>query len=163
MDSNDIKEPDTKPISTSTEALVEVEEVDAESDNTLLTMAAVENLIKRKILQIEELKDTGRTYKEMIDSYLENDEEYSRLDLQAKEAAKAKNAKKKNLLELNEIKSTADKYKENQLELKEIRQSLSNDLNQFQKLSGASEIELEAGDLRQIVYVAKLVKRAQQG
>lgn len=142
---------------------VNIEEVESVETGTLTSMTAVENLIKRKLAQMDELKEEASTYKEMIDGYLDNDADYSDLSDKAKEAAKAKGARKKELLQKHEIESTVEKYKENQTSLKELRQSLSADLSQFQRLSGANEIELDAGDLRQIVFVGKLVKRSQQG
>lgn len=142
----------------------ELREVESKDDgNSVESMTAVENLIKRKLSQIEELREVGGTYKEMVDGFLENDEEFIQLSDNAKEAARAKGARKKELLGKQEISATVEKLRENQAELKELKQSLSANLSDFQRLSGASQIELEAGDLRQIVYVAKLVKRSQQG
>ena len=44
-------------------------------------------------------------------------------------------------------------------ELKEAQEALSSYLAEYQKLTGSSEIEGEDGELRKIVYVAKLVKK----
>jgi hypothetical protein len=44
-------------------------------------------------------------------------------------------------------------------ELKEAQEALSSYLADFQRLTGVSEIEGEDGELRQIVYVAKLVRK----
>ena len=133
-----------------------------QTQGSITELAAIENIIKRKLTQMDDLKEEVSTYKEMVESYLLNDSEYTGLEEAAKEAAKKKGQKKKELMALQEIRSTGDKLKEAQTNMKEMRQSLSVDLAQFQRLSGTTQIELEVGDLRQIVFIAKLVKRSQQ-
>lgn len=129
---------------------------------TTLSVATLESLIKTKLAKIDELRQEGASLSEMVNDFLDNNQEFAALQEAAKQAAQAKTAKKKELLGSPDIKSTADKLKENKASLKEIRASLSNDLYQFHNLSGENHIELE-GDLRQIVYTAKLVKRSTQG
>jgi len=43
--------------------------------------------------------------------------------------------------------------------LKDLQNALSDYLREYQRLSGSNEIEGDDGEVREIVYVAKLVKR----
>jgi hypothetical protein len=43
---------------------------------------------------------------------------------------------------------------------KELDTALSDYLREYMRMSGTNEIETEDGDVREIVYVAKLIKKA---
>ena len=45
-------------------------------------------------------------------------------------------------------------------EQSELKTGLSDYLREYQRLSGSNEIEGEDGEVREIVYVAKLVKKS---
>jgi len=120
----------------------------------------LEQMIKSTIGNIDHHKNEFRKLNEMITSVLENDSTYQEHAKIAKEAAKVKNATKKELMKQQSVASTVKKAQEIRMELKEWQDSLSDYLREYQRLSGSSEIEGEDGEVRDIVYSARLVKRS---
>ena len=60
---------------------------------------------------------------------------------------------------LNDIFTNDETYQEHD---KIAKEGLSDYLREYQRLSGSNEIEGEDGELREIVYTAKLVKKSAQ-
>ena len=120
------------------------------SDNTdVSSLPLVESAIRERNKKLAEVKEKQKKLNEMLKSYLENSPEYVEASKLAKTASGKKSSIKQSLLS----QPGAD-------EKKELEESLSYYLSQFQNLSGTNEFEDENGDLKQIVYVAKLVKRS---
>ncbi|KKR09581.1 MAG: hypothetical protein UT38_C0027G0001, partial [Microgenomates group bacterium GW2011_GWA2_39_19] len=67
---------------------------------------------------------------------------------------------KKELLAKPDIVHTVEKLKAMNDNLKELKEGLSYFLAQYQQMTGQSSFEDEDGEVRDIVYVAKLVKRS---
>lgn len=122
------------------------------------SLFAVEGLIKNHLEKIESLSTETQRLKEMFDDFLVNDSEYSAATEAAKEAVKAKTSTKKAALAKPEAESITNKLKDAKDQLKDLHESLSNHLQQYSKLSGSDQFEIEPGDIRQIVYKAKLIK-----
>lgn len=120
----------------------------------------VESAIKLRSKKLSELKEKQKKVSEMLKSYLENDAEYVEAAKIAKDAAAKKNGIKKRLLSLPEAQGLAEKIEEIRDEKRELQESLSYYLSEFSRLSGTNEIEDENGELKQIVYMARLVKRS---
>lgn len=127
--------------------------------DTVKTQLSVESLIKTLISRIARLKEELKPVKEMLSDLFNNNEEYQIADKVAKEASKKKSTVKAKILSTPEGKMANDKVTEMKNELKEAQEALSTYLSEYQKLTGSSEIEGEDGELRKIVYVAKLVKK----
>lgn len=123
------------------------------------TQLSVESLIKTLISRIARVKEDLKPVKEMLSDLFNNNEEYQIADKEAKEASKKKSTVKAKILSTPEGKMANDKVTEMKNELKEAQEALSTYLSEYQKLTGSSEIEGEDGELRKIVYVAKLVKK----
>ncbi len=123
------------------------------------TQISVEQLIKSYISQIARLKEDLKPVKEMLSDLLNNNEKYQLADKEAKEASKKKSTVKKEILSTPEGKMASGKVDDIKGHLKEAQEALSSYLAEYQKLTGSSEIEGEDGELRKIVYVAKLVKK----
>jgi hypothetical protein len=123
------------------------------------TQLSVEALIKTLISRIARVKEDLKPVKEMLNDLLNNNEEYQHAAAEAKEASKKKSSVKKEVLSTPEGKMALDKVNALKSELKEAQEALSSYLADFQRLTGVSEIEGEDGELRQIVYVAKLVRK----
>lgn len=122
------------------------------------SLFAVEGVIKNHLEQIETVTQDARRLKEMFDDLLVNDNEYSKAEEGAKEAVKAKTAAKKAALAKPEAESITNKLKDAKEQLKDLSESLSLHLQQYAKLSGSDQLEIEPGDIRQIVYKARLIK-----
>lgn len=118
----------------------------------------LESLIKGNISQIEKLGDEIKKQNEMLTNVFENDPTYVQHSEAAKEAARIKGNTKKEIMKRPDVSHLAEKVKGQKSELKELKESLSSYLQEFQRLSGLNEIEGEDGSVRQIVYSAKLIK-----
>ena len=137
---------------------LDVEVTDSVPD-TVRTQLSVESLIKTLISRIARVKEDLKPVKEMLSDLLNNNEKYQLADNEAKEVSKKKSTVKKEILSTPEGKMASGKVDELRSELKEAQEALSSYLTDYQRLTGSSEIEGEDGELRKIVYVAKLVKK----
>ncbi|MBI2601275.1 hypothetical protein HYW42_04975 [Candidatus Daviesbacteria bacterium] len=129
-------------------------------DSGATVIINLEGLIKNHITGIANLKEEIKKHKEIIDDILSNDPTYKDHAEKAKEAARIKTATKNQILKQPHAADTAEKLKSMRSELKEQQDALSDYLGEYQKLSGVNEIEGDDGEVREIVYVAKLVKRS---
>lgn len=120
----------------------------------------IENLINANIQKIDKLREDIKPVGEMIESLLDADLEYAELDQKAKEAAKVRSIKKKELTNTTNGKELNEKIKSLRSELKEAREALSTYLQEYQKKTGFNEYESPDGELRQIVFTVKLVKKS---
>ena len=124
-------------------------------------MVDMENLIKNHISGIDTLQTEAKKFKEMLDDILAANEPYQELTKKANEATKAKNTQKQEVLKQPHAKELNDKIKELKGEVKEKQEALSDYLQEYQRISGVDEIEGDDGELRKIVYSARLIKQAQ--
>lgn len=119
----------------------------------------IENLINTNISKIDKLQGGIKPVKEMLESLLDADLEYAELDQKAKEAAKTKTMKKKELVDTTNGRELNEKLKSLKSELREAKEALSSYLQTYQQKTGFSEYEGPDGELRQIVFVAKLIRK----
>jgi hypothetical protein len=135
------------------------ETIEEQIPDAVKTQLSVEQLIKSFISRITKLKEDLKPVNEMLNDLLNNNEEYRLAADVAKEAAMKKSAVKKKILSTPEGKMANDKVSGLRSELKEAQEALSSYLTDYQRLTGSNEIEGEDGELRQIVYAAKLVRK----
>lgn len=133
--------------------------VSDEPNSQVSTLLEIEKAIRLRISALERFKEEIKPLREMLESTLEADLEYAEISAAAKDVAKKKSAKKKELLNTSAGKEITQKLKALQDTVKEHKESLSYFLQEYSRLTGAKEIEGEDGELRQIVYVAKLVRK----
>ena len=131
-----------------------------EPNSNVSTLLEIEKAVKMKITALERLKEEAKPIREMLESTLQANLEYAEVLAAASEAAKKKSAKKKELLNNEAGKKIVQKLNELKAAIKENQESLSYFLQEYSRLTGAKEIEGEDGEIRQIVYVAKLVKKS---
>lgn len=129
------------------------------SDGSALVLESLESLIRENLAKIANLQKEVNQTKEMVDSVLLNDEVYRQHDEAAKTAAKVKANTKSEILKHPENTKLAQKMKDLTTEIKEIKESMNSYLQEYQRLSGSAEIEDNEGQVMQIIYVAKLVRR----
>lgn len=120
----------------------------------------MESLIKGHIATIDKLTEESRKLKDMLDDIFANDPTFQEHDKKAKEAAKVKGETKKQILKQPQAADLDKKLKELKSELKENQGSLSDYLQEYARMSGVNEIEGDDGEVREIVYTAKLIKRS---
>lgn len=118
----------------------------------------IENLIKTHVSHIESVKIELHKHAEMMNDVLNNDSGYKKVADEIKELNKKKTEAKQNVLKSPNNASLNQKIKDMKQELKELNTALSNYLQQYQKLADTDQIESEDGEVRQIVYSARLVK-----
>jgi len=128
------------------------------NDSTVLL--DLENLIKSHVSGIDKRKEELKKIKEMLNDIFVNDPTYQEHEKQAKEANKVKGVTKAQLIKLPNAKELGDKIKTITSEIKETDGALSDYLREYQRMSGSNEIEGDDGQVREIVYVAKLVKKS---
>lgn len=131
--------------------------VETSTDATMIL--ELESMIKNSLTTIDRNKSELKKLKEMLESALTNDEGYTDASEKAKEAAKIKGKAKLNVLANPATKQIDEKIKDLSADIKELNLGLSEYLREYQRLSGASEIEGEDGEIREIVYTAKLIKK----
>lgn len=123
-------------------------------------LLSLESMIREALPQLGNLKKETRTKKEMLDDGLNNDETYKLHTEKVKEATKIRFATKQQLLKQPALKQLTDDLKDLREQTKELQASLSEYLSEYARLSGAREIEDSNGEVLDIVYAAKLVKRS---
>lgn len=120
----------------------------------------MESLIKGHISTIDKLTTEFKKLKEMLDDIFSNDPTFGEHNKAAKEAAKVKQNTKAQILKQPQAADLDKKIKELKGELKENQASLSDYLQEYARMSGVNEIEGEDGEVREIVYTAKLIKKS---
>ncbi len=126
------------------------------------TVLELESMIKNSVATIDRNKTELKKLKEMLESALLNDEPYRLASEKTKEAAKEKGKAKMNVMQNPATKQIADKVKDMTQENKDLVSAQSEYLREYARLSGTNEIEGEDGEVREIIYVAKLVKKAKR-
>lgn len=120
----------------------------------------LESSIKEHIVSIDTSKAELRKLKEMLSDMFSNDPTFQEHDSAVKEASKIRAKTKSELLKQPAAAALNRKVKDMSSELKDLQNALSDYLREYQRLSGSNEIEGDDGEIREIVYVAKLVKRS---
>lgn len=132
-------------------------EASTPSSEILINM---ESLIKGHISTIDKLTEEAKKLKEMLDDIFSNEPTYQEHDKAAKEAAKVKQNTKKQILRKPQAADLDKKVKELRSEIKENKASLSDYLQEYARMSGSNEIEGDDGEVREIIYTAKLIKKS---
>lgn len=119
----------------------------------------LEGMIKNNNSQITKISADLTEAREMLKDAFENDTTYREHADAAKDANKVKAATKAQILKQPQVAQIATNVKVLSSELKELKEALSDYLGEYNRLSGITEIEGDDGELLQIVYVAKLVRK----
>lgn len=120
----------------------------------------MESLIKGHIATIEKLEQEANKHKGMLDDILANDPTYQEHEKIAKEASKVKQGTRQQILKQPQAADLDKKVKELKGELKENKASLSDYLQEYARMSGVNEIEGDDGEMREIIYSARLIKKS---
>lgn len=122
-------------------------------------LLVIESSIKNHIRMLEELQNNLKLQKEMLKSYLDNDDTYTKAVEAAKKANGLKNQAKKVLLSAPEGAELNEKVRSLNEQKKELTEAFSYYLREYQRITGLNHFEDDDGEVREIVYIAKLVKR----
>lgn len=129
----------------------------------VLMIKRLDEMIKNHISAIAKAKEELVAQRQMLKDTFESDPVYLEHAEEAKKAAKVKAKTKSEILKKPDVAQLADKVKTLGQELRELNSALSDYLGEFQRISGINEIEDETGELRQIVFVAKLSAKPFKG
>ncbi len=130
-----------------------------ESTDQSTVYLSLENLIKSNLTTIDTLQKQYKEQKEMVDNVLENDQTYRQHLETAKEANNVKSATKQQIMKRPDVIRIAEKMKALKEEMKETQATLSDLLQEFQRVSGSNVIEREDGQILEIVSTSKLVRK----
>ncbi len=119
----------------------------------------ITGLINTYINKIEAMTDSVKKAQEMLNDILDNDETYNLHSEKVKEANKLKGQTKQQIMRSPAAQDLAGKVKDARQSLKEMKDTLSEYLTEYARMSGSTEFEDETGQLRKIVYMAKLIKQ----
>lgn len=127
-------------------------------DNSAAQFINLDNQIKTLIDQIENLRTELKNQKEMVDDSFENDAVYNEHNQKVKDALKVRSATKLQITKQGDISEKMEKIAEDRDEIKRMEATLSELVVQFQKETGATQIEANNGEVLLIVNKVKLVK-----
>ncbi len=130
------------------------------SDSDAIVVMNLQNLINETLNRINTISEEVKPLDEMISNVLENDQVYKKHMDDAKEAAKIRNATKSEIMKRPDVSNIANKVKEKKADMKEAKESLSEYLQEYARLTGQRQFETPEGTVQEIVYSAKLVKRS---
>lgn len=120
----------------------------------------LDQLIKNNIGSLGKLQEELKKHKEMFTDAFINDPTFKEHEEKAKEANKIKQQTRQQILKQPSMHQLADKIKTLATEMREKKQSLSEYLLEYQRLTGANEIQTDDGELLSIINSAKLVRQA---
>lgn len=130
------------------------------SDGGAQVLLNLEQMIKSNVRAIAKEKDELKKFREMLESALLNDETYRLHNDAAKQAIKVKSATKLQIMKLAENSKVASKVKELSESVKEKETGLEEYLSEFARISGTNEIEDDEGQVQEIIFVPRLVKKS---
>ena len=129
------------------------------AQNQATVILSLEDLIKNHVGSIDKITAGLKQQQEMINGVMLNDETHRLQEEAVKEATKIRNTTRQAILKRPDVAKIANQVKEMKADLKDQRTTLSDLLQEYQRTSGNSEIEVN-GTLLQIVSNSKLVKRS---
>lgn len=134
------------------------EVIATEDQSAVLT--SLDEMIKAHVQSIDKLRVEVKKLREMIQDGFANDAVYKEHDDAAKAAAKVRQATKAQIMKQPAIVALVQKMKTLNSELKDKQFSLSDYLLEYQRISGANQIETDDGQILEIVNSAKVVRKA---
>lgn len=142
----------------------EVEETEVVTEPEAVGDAAVllnlEEMIKNYIVSLDKLREEKKKLQEMFDDSFVNNPTYRENAEKAKEALKVKATTRQQIASQPAVIAIAQKIKGLSADIKESQNSLSDYLLEYQRMTGANEIEDSEGQIREIINSAKLIKRS---
>lgn len=119
----------------------------------------LEEMIKNYIQSLDQLREEKNKLQEMFEDSFVNNPVYRENAEKAKEALKVKATTRQQIASQPSVIALAQKVKGLNSDIKERQVALSDYLLEYQRLTGANEIEDAEGQIREIINSAKLVKR----
>jgi len=121
-------------------------------------LLSITQLIQNYIVSSERDQKELSAHRQMLEDAFNNDATYKEHADKAREAAKIKAATKAQIMKQPQLQQLVAKVKELSLSLKESKESLSEYLQEYARITGQRQIEGVDGEINEIVYLAKLIK-----
>jgi hypothetical protein len=137
----------------------EVTTAQTPANSKAMMVLEMENMIRSHLSSIDRLQIEAEKHQGLLDGIFDNDPIFKKHSDDAKEAARIKSATKQQILKQPQAAELFEKVKSTKSEVKELKSALSDYLREYQRMSGLTEIEDDEGEVREIVYEAKLVKK----
>lgn len=128
--------------------------------NPASDLVSIGNLINASRSKLSLLTLDQKQHRGMVQSLLDNDLNYREAKIISDKQAKITKLAKQNALNQSEAVRLLEKTKDLRLQIAEVKNALSDYLSQYVNLSGSRQIEGQDGQLLDIVYTARLVKRS---
>ncbi|CAN5209848.1 hypothetical protein BH09PAT1_BH09PAT1_3310 [soil metagenome] len=161
MDDQNTQEPQEEILDATiideTDQVTEVKEPEVVGDAAILLN--LEEMIKNYIQSLEKLREEKKKHAEMFEDSFVNNPVYRENAEKAKEAMKVKATTRQQIASQPSVIALGQKIKDLGRDLKERQIALSDYLLEYQRLTGANEIEDNEGQIREIINSAKLIKR----
>jgi hypothetical protein len=123
-------------------------------------LLSLEEMIKNHIEGIDKLRNELKQQREMFEDAFNNNPTYRENSEKVKEVNKVKSQTRQQIMNQPAVMQLSNKIKSARAEIKERQGALSDYLKEYQRMTGATEIEGRDGKIREIVNDAKLVVRA---
>lgn len=130
----------------------------AEDGSSVLTN--IENLIKQHLATLERIGKEMKEQRETLEDLFTNDEVYVKHKETAKEANRIKQGTRAQIMKRQDVFAVSEKIKNMRSEKKGLESALSDYLKEYERISGQKTIEDDNGEVREIVYIAKLIKKS---
>lgn len=115
-------------------------------------------LIKTYISKISGMEEALQKAQEMLNDILESSETFREHTKLAKEAAGVKSKTRQQIMSQPQARDLDAKVKDAKASLKEMKNTLSEYLTDYARITGSNEFEDEVGQLHKIVTIVKLVR-----
>lgn len=119
----------------------------------------LENLVKSYVAKVDALEKELKEKSQILKDTFESDAVYREHAQKAKEANQTKAITKQQLLKQPAMAELSERIKDLRFDIQESRAIMSDYLQQYQKQTGANQIEIGDGEILEIISVVKLVKR----
>lgn len=141
---------------------VEVEATTSDSGATgqAAVLLNLQEMIKNHIESLDKLRVEQKKQREMFEDSFNNNPTYRENAEKAKEAVKVKATTRQQIASQPSVIAISNKIKGLSQDIKERQAALSDYLLEYQRMTGANEIEDNDGQIREIINSAKLIKRS---
>lgn len=136
-----------------------VQEGEIVSDNSQI-LTSLDEMIKAHVKSIDRLTKEVKEHREMVQDGFNNDPIFKEHDKAVKDATKIRQVTKAQIMKQPGVVDLSTKLKSLTSELKEKKNALSDYLLEYQKLSGANQIETDEGEVLEIINSARIVKKS---
>jgi hypothetical protein len=138
----------------------ELEVSTGEINDQTATFLGLEDLIKNHVESIDKMRLELKQAREMFDDSFNNNPTYREHLERVKEANKAKNSVKQQIIKQPSVSQLDQKVKDIRFDLSEKGKTLSDLLQDYKEQTGNSSIETRDGQILEIVSISKLVRRS---